>query len=1018
MSQRRQRQSLSPLVVILIVLALLSGCSRAKPAIPPEQGDAATIPNAPDREPEKTPSISAASPQTEKTASTTVSLPPRTLKEELPSIGSGNFNGSREPLVFGNPEVAVLGVSPDRRFIVAAQRLSRRGAWLRAWDVANSQIVFEKYEPQGISALAFHPAGESFAYGAGDHQVVVQTLPAGATTRWSGHRQSIGALAFSPDGRQIASFGNDGRLLVWEASSGNVLAEVFEPNTRFALDVHFADAGRLWTRGSEPVVRWYNWQNSALTQRSEIPVPADFQVLSTSAGTLYGVRSRSHVAALDAETGRESWSIGLTEALKNPDGEVTNEQQDQALNIAAWAVAEQSGELACLSTDGALTCFSAASGNKQRLTSGAQHGRRLAGDPTGRLWAVGGAGGSLMIVDREHPDSPKWLEQAASVDPYEPAVPRFDADRTQLISLKNGSTIDVSDLATGLRRQRFVRPTHKDGKVSTAFSLCGTQEAVFCGTAEGVIEAYQIGVAENPGILTVGTGDIVALAVAPQGNCLVAGDSQGTIVWIDLATRQVKHKAENGSAVRALVWSPDGSAVAVARSDHTIELWDAVSRTIRRALSGHQQPVSSVAFSPDSQLLASGDAAGEIIRWDVTTGKSLTTYAVREGPVPVQFSSGMNRTANSTQIDALAFSPDQSVLAAGTLGAYTQTFQVDSGAELSPGFQQAPVTDLGFSGDGTLLRVATQTGDASAWWRAPDPPQLLRGHEGSVRFAALDATGQRAVTGGVDRHLRVWDVVKQSLTHSLENAGEAIAGGALSGDGRRAVTGGYGSGITLWDLGDMKSLGKRYGHKKRVWAFDFAPDGERFATGSDDQTARIWEFSSQKTIRMIELDAPVRYVRFSPDGTSLVTATADPRGWQFPGRLQLWSVPTGKLVRELRGHEVAVNAAVFSPDGKELTSCDADGMVSRWNAITGEQLGNLHRPYGLSHAGVMGSGGLLAMRRFSNGILLIKDDTLTPVSEFEVPTRSIGELNVASRGNHIIAGTEEGAIFVWSLDHE
>lgn len=1018
MSAPHHRLPRSPLLLLLVGLALFPGCRRAKPAISPEQVEAATTRNNPGSESEKTPSMATASPQVEKAASLATIPPPHALKKELPSIGSGNFNGSREPLVFGNPEIVVLGVSPDRRFVVAALRVSRRGASLRAWDVAANAIAFEKHEPLGITSLAFHPNGESFVYGAGDHQVIMQTLPAGATARWSGHRQSIGALAFSPDGSQIASFGNDGRLLVWEISSGNVLAEAFEPNSRFALDVHFANAGKLWTRGSEPVVRWYNWQNSALVQFSEIPLPADFQVLLASTGRLFGVRSRSHVAALDAESGKELWSIGLMEAIKESAGEVTTERQDQALRSAAWAVADQSDELVCLSTDGTLTCFSAASGDQQRLTSGTQHGRRLAGDPTGRLWAIGGAGSSLMIVDREHPDSLKRLEQGVSVDPYELAVPRFDSSRTQLISLKNGTTIDVSDLATGLRRQRFLRPTHKDGNATTAFAICGNLETVFCGTTNGVIEVYQMGSADKPRVLTVGDGDILALAVAPQGDWLVAGDSQGTTVWIDIATWQVKHKTEGGSTVRAMAWSPDGGRLATARSDHAVELWDAANQAIPRILAGHQQPVSSIAFSPDSQSLASGDATGELIRWEVTTGKRLTTYAFRKGLVSAPASPERNSLNAQMQIEALAFSPDQSVLAAGTLGGYTQTFQVDSGAELSPIFQQAPVTDLDFSDDGTRLRVATQAGDVSAWWRAPDAPRLLRGHEGSVRFAALDATGQRAVTGGVDRHLRVWDVAQQSLTHSLENAGEAIAGGALSSDGRRAVTGGYGSGIMLWDLGDMKSLGKRYGHKKRVWAFDFAPDGERFATGSDDQTVRVWEFSSQKTIRTIELDSPVRFVRFSPDGTSLATATVDPRGWQFPGRLQLWSLPSGKLVTELRGHEVAVNAAVFSPDGKELTSCDANGIVTCWNAITGELLKSLSRPFGLSHAGTVGSRDLIAMRRFSNGILLVKNGTLTPLSEFDVPTRSIGDLNVASRGNRIIAGTEEGAVFVWSLDNE
>jgi WD40 repeat protein len=369
-------------------------------------------------------------------------------------------------------------------------------------------------------------------------------------------------------------------------------------------------------------------------------------------------------------------------------------------------------------------------------------------------------------------------------------------------------------------------------------------------------------------------------------------------------------------------------------------------------------------------------------------------------------------------IAAIAFSRDQRVLAVGTSTGFTQTFDLQHRTQLSPVFHQIPVSNLRFAEDAASLLVATQFGDVARWWRAPDPPQLLEGHQGSVRFAALDDAGRRAVTGGVDRTLKVWDSERGSLFRSLENGSEAIVAGALSPDGRRAVTCGYGSGVMYWDLAEMKALGKRYGHKQRVWSLAFSPDGETVATGSDDQTVRIWTFSTQKTLRMIEHGAPVHFVRFSPDGMNLLTSTVDPRGWQFPARLQLWETATGKRIREFQGHRATVNSAVFSADGQELTSCGADGQVCRWKVATGECLSDTYRPHGLSHAGLILGSQCLVMRRFSTGVFIDRAGSRERMAEFDVPTRTIGDLNVAAQGSRLIAGTEEGAVYVWSLGHD
>lgn len=190
------------------------------------------------------------------------------------------------------------------------------------------------------------------------------------------------------------------------------------------------------------------------------------------------------------------------------------------------------------------------------------------------------------------------------------------------------------------------------------------------------------------------------------------------------------------------------------------------------------------------------------------------------------------------------------------------------------------------------------------------------------------------------------------------------------------------------------------------------------ATGCDAQTVKLWDFATQKTLRTIDQGAPVRFIGFSPDGKKFVTCTLNPRGWQFPAQLRLWETATGKLLVEYKGHDVAVNAAVFSADGQELISCDADGHVCRWNVLTGNRLEETSQPMGLSHAGLIRDGRCLVMRRFNDGLLIDSTDSLTRLSEVDVPTLGISDLHVASKGNRIIAGTEEGVAYVWSITHE
>lgn len=648
--------------------------------------------------------------------------------------------------------------------------------------------------------------------------------------------------------------------------------------------------------------------------------------------------------------------------------------------------------------------------------------------------------GSLLLFDRNRPDSWRWLEYAPAGLDWLPVASRFGASGETVVSLRNSQTVILSQVKTGLTQSVIARAESANANPVTAL-FAAPEGVIICGTKSGAVEFWKAG-SSAPISVAVAKGAITALAETPNGNHLLAGDAEGNTTWLD--PQQVfspTQRHEQTARVGAAAVSPDGRLAATASDDRSIVLWDVAKRSRVAVLQGHGHPVRAVAFSPDSKRLASGDREGTVIIWNVPSGEQAWSVALNNSLVQLQREPTVTPTvalnnqavprpaadpgsrnvfafASEQGISAVAFSGDQCVLAVGTATGYTQTFDLTHRRELSVVHHQAPIGDLAFAADGASLLVATTPGNVSRCWQAPSGPRMLSGHQGSVRFAALDASGHRAVTGGQDKRLCVWDVDQGSLLQSLDNAGEAIVSGAISRDGRRAVTGSYGSGVVFWDLNAGKRLAKRYGHGKRVLSFAFSPDGNFVASGCEDQTVRIWDFVSQKTKHTITHDAAVHYVAFSPNGAKLLTSTIDPRGWQFPARLRLWEAATGRPLNELKGHRAVVNAAVFSTDGRSLTSCGADGQLCRWTVANGERTHDSYRPDGLSHAGLIDDGRLLVVRRFNSGVIIYSTVSMARLSEFDVPTRSVGDLGVAAQGNRVIAGTEEGPVYVWSIGHE
>jgi dipeptidyl aminopeptidase/acylaminoacyl peptidase len=129
----------------------------------------------------------------------------------------------------------------------------------------------------------------------------------------------------------------------------------------------------------------------------------------------------------------------------------------------------------------------------------------------------------------------------------------------------------------------------------------------------------------------------------------------------------------------------------------------------------------------------------------------------------------------------------------------------------------------------------------------------------------------------------------------------------------------------VWDAGTGDTLVVFHGHEDPVSSAAFSPDGTRIVTASADGTARIWDAETGADLAVMRgLPNPLYSAAFAPDGARLVTASSNDL------TVRVWDVETAEEVVALRGHERFAYSAVFSPDGTRILTGSGDSTARIW----------------------------------------------------------------------------------------
>lgn len=380
----------------------------------------------------------------------------------------------------------------------------------------------------------------------------------------------------------------------------------------------------------------------------------------------------------------------------------------------------------------------------------------------------------------------------------------------------------------------------------------------------------------------------------------------------------------------AMLFSPDGTKIGTIAKSGAAQLLDVQTRTLIGRPFEHTPYHKVIEFSPDSRILYLGTDRNTISAWNTDTLVMTGETSSQGGPI---FSMHL-------------IPKERAIMTAGN--DHTARLLPDPRPDGDPMFKHGKeVGTIEFSADGSGMVTSSEDGLLRVWTLRPSQGKvelrrkIKHAEFGTLLCAAISPDGNRLASGNAFGEVQIWNArTGREIGEPIKHRG-LVRSLAFSPDGSLLLSGGFDGVAVLSHAETGVPVGVKVDHGVNIAAVGFSPDGKLFATAGGTsskvggRSVRIWRVDSGEEVLLkshIHHEAIVWEVKFSPDGTRIVTGSSD-------GTARLWDAGTGSPVGKIMHHDSEVTDVDFGPSGDFLLTACKDGRARLWDTLTCELAG-------------------------------------------------------------------------------
>ncbi len=295
----------------------------------------------------------------------------------------------------------------------------------------------------------------------------------------------------------------------------------------------------------------------------------------------------------------------------------------------------------------------------------------------------------------------------------------------------------------------------------------------------------------------------------------------------DSATGLIKTLRGHKRNVSAIAFTNNGATLVSSGFDNNVRIWNVRSGSQTKLLSAHRSDVNAIDIHNGKVI--SADTRGEIVLWDLKTGKALKNFQGHNASVSSVVFSGTDKKFFSS-------STDNKIKFWYTANTRKEQYIFRA--------HNNPIRKIIYSHKKRFLASASASKEIKLW--NLETGRVLRrynGHEGGVNTIAFSTSGNFLASGGF-KNVKIWSTRSRRLRTAIHAHEGNVTSIAFSPNGQWIATAGEDHLVKIWNRKSGKLLKAFNGHTGSISTLAFTPDGKKLASGGQDATIRLWKVPS------------------------------------------------------------------------------------------------------------------------------------------------------------------------------